>query len=78
MVYAGAHLTDRGLAWSVDRRTWTRDGDGPVITREPFPVPGNARDATLAMHDGTLECYLEIGRTGASGTTVHRVIAPLP
>lgn len=79
MVYAGALLTDRGVAWSTDGLTWERDGDAPAITREDFPVAGRAWDAALLFRDGALHYYLEIGTaSGPAGTQVYRSVAPLP
>jgi predicted GH43/DUF377 family glycosyl hydrolase len=80
MVYAGGRLTDRGLAWSEDGITWRRDGEAPVITRETFPINGNAWDAALVYHDGALHYYLEIGSaSGATASTdVYLATAPLP
>ena len=80
MVYAGGRLTDRGLAWSEDGIAWQRDGQLPVITRETFPISGNAWDAALVYRDGTLNYYLEIGSaSGASPSTdVYLATAPLP
>lgn len=78
MVYAGARLTDRGLAWSEDGVTWIRDGGGPVIDQARFPVEGRAWDAALVYRDGSLFYYLEIGSaSGASGTLVYLARAPL-
>ena len=80
MVYAGGRLTDRGLAWSDDGTAWQRDGELPVITRETFPISGNAWDAALVYRDGTLHYYLEIGAASGSdaSTDVYLASAPLP
>jgi predicted GH43/DUF377 family glycosyl hydrolase len=79
MVYAGADLTDRGVAWSEDGVTWQRDGDAPVITQDDFPVEGRAWDAALLYRDGALHFYLEIGTaSGTEGTQVYRAVAELP
>jgi len=78
MVYAGAELTDRGLAWSDDGITWRRDGDLPAIEQAHYPVNGRAWDAALIFRDGQLTYYLEIGGTGGVGTSVYRATAPLP
>jgi predicted GH43/DUF377 family glycosyl hydrolase len=79
MVYAGGLLTDRGLAWSADGISWQRDGELPVITRDAFPISGNAWDAALVYRDGALDYYLEIGSaTGTSGTQVYLATAALP
>jgi predicted GH43/DUF377 family glycosyl hydrolase len=79
MIYAGGQLTDRGLAWSDDGITWRRDGDGPVIDQEDFPVDGRAWDAALLGRDGQLLYYLEIGSAGiASGTQVYLARASIP
>jgi predicted GH43/DUF377 family glycosyl hydrolase len=68
MVYAGRRLTDRGLAWSDDGgATWSRDGTGPALTRDDFPISASAWDAALIYRDGALHYFLEIGL--ASGTT---------
>jgi predicted GH43/DUF377 family glycosyl hydrolase len=78
MVYAGARLTDRGLAWSEDGINWQRDGSAPVIDQDRFPVDGRAWDAALQYRDGALLYYLEIGSAGgASGTLVYLARAPL-
>ena len=70
MVYAGGQLTDRGLAWSEDGISWERDGNLPVITRDGYPINGNAWDAALVYRDGALEYYLEIGSaSGANPST---------
>jgi len=80
MVYAGGRLTDRGLAWSDDGVTWQRDGERPVMTRESFPISGNAWDAALVYRDGALDYYLEIGSaSGASASTdVFLATAAMP
>lgn len=79
MLYAGAQLTDRGLAVSADGIEWHRDGDAPVITQEDFPVSGRAWDAALLHRDGELTYYLEIGvASSAGGTEVYRATAELP
>jgi predicted GH43/DUF377 family glycosyl hydrolase len=80
MVYAGGRLTDRGLAWSEDGITWQRDGELPVITRESYPISGNAWDAALVYRDGALDYYLEIGSaSGTSASTdVYLATAALP
>ena len=79
MVYAGGRLTDRFLAWSEDGITWRRDGEGPVINADSFPVKGLAWDAALIDIDGTLHYYLEIGAaTGTGGTQVYLATATLP
>jgi predicted GH43/DUF377 family glycosyl hydrolase len=78
MVYAGAILTDRGVAWSSDGLTWTRDGDLPAISQETFPIAGRAWDAALIYRDGLLQYFLEIGGTGGTGTNVYRAVAELP
>jgi predicted GH43/DUF377 family glycosyl hydrolase len=79
MVYAGADLTDRGVAWSSDGVTWQRDGDAPAITRDDFPVNGRAWDAALLYRDEALTYYLEIGTAGGSaGTQVYRAVAEVP
>jgi len=70
MVYAGGQLTDRGLAWSEDGISWQRDGELPVITRDSYPISGNAWDAALVYRDGALDYYLEIGSaSGANPST---------
>jgi len=70
MVYAGGRLTDRGLAWSDDGISWQRDGQLPIITRDSYPISGNAWDAALVYRDGALDYYLEIGSaSGASPST---------
>jgi predicted GH43/DUF377 family glycosyl hydrolase len=79
MVYAGADLTNRGLAWSSDGVSWRRDGDVPVITQDDFPVEGKAWDAALLNREGALIYYLEIGTaSGSAGTQVYRAEAELP
>lgn len=79
MVYAGADLTDRGVAWSADGRSWERDGGTPAITQADFPVTGRAWDAALLYRDGALHYYLEIGTaSGSAGTQVYRAVAELP
>ena len=78
MVYAGAVLTDRGVAISTDGVSWTRDGELPAISQETFPIAGRAWDAALIYRDGLLEYYLEIGGTGGTGTNVYRAVAELP
>lgn len=79
MVYAGRQLTDRGLAWSTDGVTWTRDGSAPVITQARFPVEGKCWDAALTYADGTLTYYLEIGAaSGTTGTSIYRATAAVP
>lgn len=78
MVYSGRQLTDRGLAWSSDGVTWTRDGDQPVITQDDFPVAGKCWDAALLFAAGTLTYYLEIGGgTPSTGTAIFRATARL-
>lgn len=79
MVYAGGRLTDRGLAWSTDGITWQRDGAGPVISQDRFPVEGKAWDAALIARNGALDYYLEIGSpSGSAGTNDYLATAPLP
>ncbi len=79
MVYSGRQLTDRGLAWSTDGVTWTRDGAQPVITQADFPVDGKCWDAALLYGSGTLTYYLEIGGgTQATGTSIFRATASIP
>lgn len=79
MVYAGSDLTDRGLAFSDDGVTWTRDGELPVITQDDFPVDGRCWDAALVYRDGSLDYYLEIGvATASKGTQVYLASADLP
>lgn len=79
MVYAGEQLTDRGLAWSDDGITWRRDGEGPVIDQDDFPVDGRAWDAALLERAGQLLYYLEIGSaSGTSGTHVYLARAEIP
>jgi len=79
MAYAGALLTDRGLAWSADGVAWARDGDAPAITQADFPVEGRAWDAALLYRDGELHYYLEIGTaSGPDGTHIYRAVADLP
>jgi predicted GH43/DUF377 family glycosyl hydrolase len=79
MVYAGADLTDRGVARSSDGVTWTRDGEQPAITQDDFPVDGRCWDAALVNRDGTLYYYLEIGGgTAALGTDIFLATASLP
>jgi predicted GH43/DUF377 family glycosyl hydrolase len=78
MVYAGAQLTDRGVAFSADGQTWERDGDAPAITAEDFPITGRAWDAALLQRNGVLTYYLEIGSaSGTGGTQVYRATATL-
>lgn len=78
MVYAGADLTDRGLAWSQDGISWQRDGDEPVLTDDDLPGNfSNCWDAALVAFDGTLSYYLEVGSTGSRGTQVYRATADL-
>lgn len=79
MVYSGSDLTDRGVAFSSDGVSWTRDGELPAITRDDFPVDGRCWDAALLNIDGTLHYYLEIGVVSASrGTQVYLATAALP
>jgi hypothetical protein len=79
MVYAGALLTNRGVALSDDGITWQRDGDAPAITDDDLPVDGRAWDAALISRDGVLTYYLEIGiASQAVGTEVYRATADLP
>lgn len=79
MVYAGGHLTDRGLAWSDDGLSWRRDGGAPVINQDRFPIDGKAWDAALLYRNGALAYYLEIGSaSGAAGTNDYLATAPLP
>jgi predicted GH43/DUF377 family glycosyl hydrolase len=78
MVYAGAQLTDRGVAWSTDGVAWTRAGDAPAISQETFPIAGRAWDAAIIYRDGLVQYYLEIGGTGGTGTNVYRAVAELP
>jgi predicted GH43/DUF377 family glycosyl hydrolase len=79
MIYAGGDLTDRGVAYSSDGITWTRDGELPAITRDDFPVDGRCWDAALVARDGRLDYYLEIGTATASrGTQVYLASAELP
>lgn len=79
MVYAGGRLTDRGLAWSADGVSWRRDGDGPVIDQDRYPVEGRAWDAALLHRDGQLLYYLEIGfASGSAGTQVYLATALIP
>jgi len=78
MVYAGADLTDRGIAWSRDGVVWNRAGDQPAITQADFPVDGRAWDAALLYRSGELIYYLEIGTIGPEGTEVYRAVAELP
>lgn len=78
LVYAGAQLTDRGVAWSTDGVTWTRDGDAPAISQETFPIAGRSWDAAIIYRDGLVQYYLEIGGTGGTGTNVYRAVAELP
>lgn len=79
MVYAGGRLTDRGLAWSTDGTDWQRDGGGPVISEDRFPIAGKAWDAALIYREGALAYYLEIGSaSGAAGTNDYLATAPLP
>jgi predicted GH43/DUF377 family glycosyl hydrolase len=79
MVYAGGQLTDRGLAWSDDGLSWHRDGGGPVISQDRFPVTGKAWDAALVYRGGSLDYYLEIGAaSGSAGTNDYLATALLP
>lgn len=79
MVYAGSDLTDRGLAFSDDGISWTRDGELPAISRDDFPVDGRCWDAALVYRDGSLDYYLEIGTaTASTGTQVYLASADLP
>ena len=80
MVYAGGRLTDRGLAWSDDGIAWRRDGERPVITKDDFPVPGQAWDAALHVRGDELLYYLEIGvAAGANASTdVYLATAEVP
>jgi hypothetical protein len=79
MVYAGALLDRRGIAFSTDGVTWIRDGETAAITEDDFPVDGHAWDAALTHRDGELTYYLEIGiATQALGTEVYRATADLP
>jgi hypothetical protein len=78
MVYAGAVLTDRGIAWSDDGITWRRDGDRPAITRATFPINASAWDAALIDRAGSAVYFLELGAgTGAGTTSIYRAVAPL-
>ncbi len=79
MVYAGGRLTDRGLAWSDDGVAWRREGVGPVISADRFPIGGLAWDAALLYRGGALQYYLEIGAaTGQGGTNVYLARVPVP
>jgi hypothetical protein len=80
MVYSGRDLTDRGIAYSSDGVTWTRDGDEPVITIDDFPVEGRCWDAAVLFRDGELHYILEIGSGSASGggTELFLATAALP
>ena len=78
MVYAGGRLTDRGVAWSADGVTWTRDGSQPAITQADFPIVGQAWDAALVAGSGTIDYYLEIGGAAGAGTNIYRAVATLP
>lgn len=64
MVYSGTPITNRGEAISSDGLTWTKVGDGPVISRERFPIDGGAWDAALVAVGNRLEYLLEIGTDG--------------
>ena len=78
MVYSGALLTSRGVAFSDDGVAWRRDGDVPAITDDDFPVAGGAWDAALIERDGLLTYFLEIGvARQAVGTEIYRATAPL-
>ena len=79
MVYSGALLTSRGVAFSDKGVAWRRDGDAPAITDDALPVDGGAWDAALIQRDGQLTYFLEIGvATQAVGTEIYRATAPLP
>lgn len=79
MVYSGADLTTRGVAFSDDGVAWKRHGDAPAITADAFPVDGKAWDAALIQRDGQLTYFLEIGAaTGSVGTEIYRATAELP
>jgi predicted GH43/DUF377 family glycosyl hydrolase len=78
MLYAGRTLTDRGVAWSDDGVTWTRDGEAPAVSKDMYPVPGDAWDAALVHRDGVLSYYLEIGFATSTGTEIYRATAPVP
>jgi hypothetical protein len=80
MVYAGARLTDRGLAWSDDGIAWRRDGGQPVIEQSDFPVPGQAWDAALIVRDDMFHYFLEVGQASgpSASTEIYLATAPLP
>jgi predicted GH43/DUF377 family glycosyl hydrolase len=65
MVYSGTPITNRGEAISSDGLTWTKVGDGPVISRDRFPIDGGSWDAALFTMGDHLEYLLEIGTDGS-------------
>lgn len=80
MVYAGARLTERGLAWSDDGIDWRRDGGQPVIRQSDLPVPGRAWDAALIHRGDALHYFLEVGQASGptASTDIYLATAPLP
>ena len=77
MLYVGGALPNRGVAWSDDGVTWTRDGEAPAITAADFPITAQAWDAALVNRDGLLTYYLELG-AGSTTTDIYRATATVP
>lgn len=79
MVYAGAALNRRGLAFSRDGIQWTRYAKNPIITPTDFPVSGSTWDTALLYANGIYFYYMEIGRGSTDiFAAVHEGDLPIP
>ena len=62
MIYTGAELNSRGLAFSSDGMHWEPFTGNPIIAKEDFQDWGeNTWDTNLLYHDGAYYYYMEVG-----------------
>ena len=62
MIYTGAELNSRGLAFSSDGMHWEPFTGNPIIAKQDFQDWGeNTWDTNLLYHDGAYYYYMEVG-----------------
>ncbi len=70
LTYAGKTSGNRGIAYSTDGQTWTRDDRNPVLTNLEVPR-SSIYDTAMVYDDGTLRWY--VGAGGFSSMAVYEL-----